>query len=159
MQLTGSCYILMAYDIGHQVDVDASAKLLTVATQRLEIIPRHRAPKHFEYRSKPLRLTQQAEEIRIGNFKTTASVDLILYDFGAVSLCYCVPFNTDMAGLLDLSDCMYDNAAIKLDSQKRVENFLAAIKPSVTRPLVSGFVEDYLVFEIKRNKESPEHKE
>lgn len=157
MQLNGSCYVLMAYDIGTQVNIDACVKLIDAHTERTTIAPRHRAPKHFEYSTPPLRLSQKSEQIAIGAFKTAPSVDLSLFDFGTVSLCYTVPFETTLDGLLDLSAALYENAAIKEDSKKRVEQFMATIKPAVVKPVLSGFVEDYLIFELKRNPLALEH--
>lgn len=149
MRLTGSCYILIAADIGFTVNLDACDKLLTVATKRINIAPRHRAPKHFEYGAKPLRLTQAIEPIKVGAFKTAPSVDLVIFEFGAISLCYNIPFSTNMEGLLDLSDILYDNIDIQENASTRIEELLHTIKPTVSKPYISGFNEDYLIFEIK----------
>jgi hypothetical protein len=145
----------VAYDIGLQIDLDRSAKLMTVATQRMAIAPRHRAPKHFEYRSKPLRLTQRADPLTIAGFTLQGAVDLTLFEFGSLSLAYQIPLDTDLSRLLELSDALYDNALLHTDSELRVRDLLATISPAVTKPNILDYVEDYLIFEIAGSPGDP----
>jgi hypothetical protein len=155
MNINGSCYALVAFDIGQQVDLDKSAKLMTVATHRMTVVPRHRAPKHFEYRSSPLRLTQRADSLSIAGFSSQGAVDVTLFEFGSVSLTYRIPFQTDLMRLLDLSDALYDNAVLRTDAELRVKDLLETIHSAVVKPTISGDVEDYLVFEIARSPDHP----
>lgn len=155
MLFTGSCYALRAYDIGLQVDIDASARLMEVTSERITIVPRHKAPKHFEYKSRPLRLTQPADSLKIGGFSTLAAVELVLFEFGAVSLAYRIPFKATLEELMGLSDALYENALLRQDSQQRSEQLLSCIRPAVVKPSVSRFMEDYLIFEIARGPKDP----
>ena len=148
MNVQGFCYVLVAYDIGQQVDLDRAAQLMKVASQRMSIAPRHRAPKHFEYGAPPLRLTQRADALKVAGFELQSAVDLTLFDFGAVSLAYRIPFNTDLKSLLGLSEELYDNAELRTDSELRVKDLAATIKSVVTKPGIQDFIEDYLIFEI-----------
>ena len=154
--MIGSCYVLLGFDLGFQIDLDAASKLMTETTERMTIIPRHRAPKHFEYRSKPLRVSQRADPVTIGEFATLGAVDLTVYDFGAVSFAYRIPFKTNLSSLLELSDALYDNIRLKQDAQLRVADLLAAIRPAVVKSNITDLVEDYLIFEIVKRPHDPE---
>ena len=82
----GVCYALFAYDAGLAINLDESERRITALTQRAAIRHKRRAPRYFEYRPAPLRVTQEREALGVGAFRTTPSVDAVLYDFGAVSV-------------------------------------------------------------------------
>src|SRR5262247_1838381 len=79
----GTCYLLFAYDIARAIDLDQAERYIVAMKQREALKHRRRAPKYFEYHSPPLRVIQDAQPITIGNYCSGASVDLVLYDFGA----------------------------------------------------------------------------
>src|SRR5262245_26131822 len=87
----GTCYLLFAYDIARAIDLDAAEPHVAAVKQREAVKHSRRAPKYFEYHPPPLRVTQDADPIAIGNYRTNASIDLVLYDFGAVSVVYTIP--------------------------------------------------------------------
>jgi hypothetical protein len=154
MNVKGSCYVLLAYDIGFQINLEECAKLLTVETARLSIAPRQRAPKHFDYRSKPLRLTQRVEAFGVSGFMCVEFVDLTLFEFGAVSLQYRFPFDCELGQLVELSDALYDNKLLRADSEKRVVELMLSIQSAVSRPSIAPSVEDYVVFDVTSRDET-----
>src|SRR5207249_11933857 len=87
----GICYALFAYDAGLAIDLDESERRITAMKQRASIRHKHRAPKYFDYRPAPLRVTQEGTPITLGSFRTMPYVDAVLYDFGAVSVTYQIP--------------------------------------------------------------------
>ena len=128
--------------------MDRAAKLMKVASQRMSIAPRHRAPKHFEYDTAPLRVTQSADPLTVAGFALQGAVDLTVFEFGAVSLAYRIPLNCRLENLLELSEALYDNQELRTDSELRVRDLAAAINAAVIKPGIQDFVEDYLIFEI-----------
>src|SRR5438034_234591 len=78
----GVCYALFAYDAGLAINLDESERRITALTQRAAIRHKRRAPRYFEYRPAPLRVTQEREALGVGAFRTTPSVDAVLSDFG-----------------------------------------------------------------------------
>jgi hypothetical protein len=54
-------------------------------------------------------------------------VDLVLYDFGAVSVIYNIPIQGPLAALLTLSEDLYDNEMLLSDSRVRVEQIIGAL--------------------------------
>src|SRR5437016_6600047 len=144
----GVCYALFAYDAGLAINLDASERRITALTQRAAIRHKRRAPRYFEYRPAPLRVTQEREPLAVGAFRTTPSVEAVLYDFGAVSVTYQVPLAGPLAHLITLAEELYESAVLLADSRRWVEHLLAAIAPAVTRPGLTEFVETYVIFEI-----------
>jgi hypothetical protein len=77
----GVCYAILAYDVGLSIDLEACAQRITTITQRARISPKHRTPLYFAYRLAPLRLTQEAVALPFGDYGSSTSVDVVLYDF------------------------------------------------------------------------------
>jgi hypothetical protein len=144
----GLCYAFFAYEVGLSINLDEAERRITTLKERARIRHKRRAPSYFEYTPPPLRVTQEGEAMRLGPFTTMPAVDLLLYDFGALSVSYTIPLRGSFADLLALSESLYENAALLADSRQRVAQLVADIRPSVVRPSIADFVETYAVFEI-----------
>jgi hypothetical protein len=145
----GTCHLLFAYDIARAIDLNEAEHLVVAKKEREVLKHKRRAPKSFEYHPSPLRITQEADPIAIGNYRTDTSVDLVLYDFGAVSVAYTIPLTGPFAALLTLSNELYEATDLLVDSHKRVERLLEMIRRAVSKPNIAEFVEDYAIFQIE----------
>lgn len=152
--VAGSCYATFAYDIGFAIDLDRAQRHLAAGVHRETMRHHRRAPTYFQFRPAPLGVRQQIGPIAVGTpapgWRTEDVADCTVYDFGAVSVTYRIPIDGPLSGLLDLSDALYDNAALLADSRTRVDRLLATIREAVTGPLVTDLVEDYVVYQIER---------
>jgi hypothetical protein len=144
----GMCYAMFAYDVGLSIDLEACEQRITALTQRATIRHKHRAPPYFEYRPAPLRVTQEAESLSLGAYRSGTSVEAVVYDFGAVSITYHMPIPGHFSALLALSDDLYNNPLLLQDSRQRVEQLLMVIAQAVVRPHIANVVEDYAVFQV-----------
>lgn len=153
---SGCCYAIFAYDVGLAIELDRAEREIQETKQRVSIRHRRRAPRHFEYRPIPVRVTIATEPVALGDFLTDANVDFVLYDFGAISVTYAIPLSGPFSGLLHLSDDLYDNQALLDDSRRRVEQLLDTIASAVTKPLVADVVEDYVVYHIAKTEPAHE---
>jgi hypothetical protein len=145
----GVAYVLFAYDIGLSIALDAAEKRVKAMTERTPIKHQRRAPKYFDFQPIPLRVTQVSSPHRVGTLMTTPAVESVLYDFGAVCVTYQIPLSGPFSGLLALSEALYDNEVLLADSRRLVEELLAGIAPAVARPQISGFYEDYVIFQVR----------
>jgi hypothetical protein len=144
----GKCLSIFVYDIGLSIDLNETEHRLASA-KRETIRHKRRAPKYFDYRPAPIGISQQAESVRVDErFATEPQVDLIVYDFGAVSVIYRITLAGDSSGLLVLSEGLYENQLLLDDSKRRVEDLLKVIQGAVTKANISSFVEDYVIFQI-----------
>jgi hypothetical protein len=144
----GTCHVLFAYDIAFSIDLNEAERRIKDVKQRETIKHKRRAPKYFQYQPPPLRVTHGVQSLIIGEFHTNPSVDIVLYDFGGASVVYSIPIAGPLQRLRLLSNDLYDNLLLLNDSRRRVEQILDAIGPSVTKPSVSQFVEDYVIHQI-----------
>src|SRR5262245_14425782 len=145
----GTCYLLFAYDVARAIDLDQAERHVVAMKQREVLKHGRRAPKYFEYQPPPLRITQDVAPMAIGDYRSGASVDLVLYDFGAVSVTYTIPLMGPLSGLLTLSNDLYEATYLLADSCKHVEQLLALIGTAVSKPDIANLVEDYAVYHIE----------
>lgn len=151
----GVAFVLYAYDVGLSIALDAAEKRVKSMTERTPIKHQRRAPKYFDFQPIPLRVTQVSTPHVFGRFITSPAVETVLYDFGAVCVTYQIPLTGAFSDLLKLSEDLYDNEILLADSRRLVEELLDGIESAVTRPLISGFYEDYVIFQI-REMDGPE---
>ncbi len=145
----GTCYAMFAYDVGRGVDLDKAEGLITAIKQRGRIKHKRRAPSYFDYRPPPLRVTVEIDPLVLGLYRTGPNVDLLLYDFAAVSVTYAIPLDGEFARLLSLSLDLYENELLLADSKRRVDDLLMAIERTVERPHIADSVESYALFLIE----------
>src|SRR5437879_11740140 len=87
----GVCYALFAYDAGLAINLDESERRITALSQRAAIRHKRRAPRYFEYRPAPLRVTQEREPLAVGGFRHTPSVEALRYALGSEPGTHTVP--------------------------------------------------------------------
>jgi hypothetical protein len=152
----GTCQVLFAYDIAFSIALDEAAKLIISHTLRETLKHKRRAPNYFQYQPAPIRFSQTIEQpLQAGGFDSGPEVELVLYDFGAVSVIYSLPFEAPLDRLLTLSCELYENMRYLEDSRTRVEKLMDAIKPAISKPGIPTFVEDYLVFSLPPSNAAP----
>src|SRR5206468_13009151 len=104
-------------DVARAIDLDAAERRLLASAERQTIKHKRRAPAYFEYRPPPLRVTRGGEAHALAGYRTAPGVEVVLYDFGAVSLSYAVPIEGPLAGLPRLAHELWGNE--RLRSEKR----------------------------------------
>ena len=139
--VTGSCFAHFAYDIALGANLEAASTLCR-DTEREELSRKRRTPASFQYRPTPLRIIQNGSPVRVGPMVTLPRIELTLFDFGAVSVAYEIPFHGPLADLLPLSDALYENAALLEDSRKRVADLEWLIRDALDKPHIADFDED-----------------
>jgi hypothetical protein len=145
----GTCYAVFAYDIGWSINLQDVNRRITADTERSRLRYKTRAPQYFEYRPAPVRLVQEGGSIAVGQYQSSPTVEVMVYDFGAVTITYRFPLDGPFEGLLELSESLYENEALLTASRKRIEQLVQAIHPSIERPTIAKEVEDYIIFSIE----------
>ena len=87
----GMAYIIFAYDAARTIDLTEAERRVHEITERPTIAHKRRTPSYFEYQPPPVRFSQESEPVVIGQFATRSTVELMLYDFGAVTIIYALP--------------------------------------------------------------------
>jgi len=153
IHVQGLCWVVFAYDIGMGIDLTRAGPLLDRAMDQSihkdgERRTR-RAPKYFEFRPAPLRVTRPIAPIALKACQTLPVADCTLYDFGAMTVTYLVHADGPLEGLLELSETLYENRALLEGSRAIAEQVLQEVWSAVTRPALAPPVEDYAIYRLR----------
>ncbi len=155
-RVAGNCRFMFAYDAGFQIDLDEARKLTSDATPYQVVRGRRPSPGWFGYQPAPLRLLVNIGSVAIGDYATDATVEMIVYDFGAILVTFNIPFDCPVDRLAALGLALYDNDDLQSRARKSVTDVFESIRNAVERPNLRDIVEDYCVFAIsERDGEEP----
>lgn len=146
----GAACVLFAYDLATSIDLDETERRIKTARQRDTLRHKRRAPQHFDYHPAPLRVAEEAPPVRLGRFESKTTTDIVLWDFGAVSILYSIPIEGPFVDLFALSNDLYDNAELAADSRHRIEKLLPVVKAGGLRANFETPAEDYVIFQIQK---------
>jgi hypothetical protein len=146
---TGLGYAIFAYDAARSIDLAKAEQRTHEATERPTIAHKRRTPSYFEYQPPPVRVSQTAESLRLGELSTRPGVELMIYDFGAVAVIYTLAIDGPFDRLLDISEELYDNEILLADSRRRVDQLLRVIGDAANQAHPSPVVEDYVIFHVE----------
>lgn len=146
----GDCYALFAYDVGFNIDLDEALRRMKGDAERETVQQPRGGPGVLQFTPPPLRIPQAAPTLALGQFQTKGEVEALMYDFGAVSIAYRIPLSGGFDGLLDLSERLYGNPALREDSRRRVEALVHSAGPAIEKAHVPEFFEDYVIYQIER---------
>ena len=145
----GTCFPMFAYEVAQAIDLDAAERRLFEGVERQTIKYKRRAPASFEYRPAPLRVPRGGEPQTGDGWQTMPGVEVVLYDFGAVSVSYAISLTGELTRLPALAEDLWGNERLLKDSRHHVEQLLGALGDAAVRPRIADFVEDYSIFHIE----------
>lgn len=146
---TGTCYALFAYDIGQSINLEEADRRITAGTERGRLRHKTRAPQYFEYRPAPLRLLREGNVLSAGPYRSSPAVEIMIYDFGAVTITYRFALEGPFERLVELSEALYENEALLAESRTRIDHIVGMMAPAIERTRVADEVEDYVIFAIE----------
>jgi hypothetical protein len=155
MRARGTCHVLMAFDVGFEIDLDkAEARL---AAERSDAFKHKRAAPDEPGRARlPLRLTREVEPLALAAHRTDERLEIAIYGFGAVCLTYTLPLDQDVAQLVRTSTELYENAALLADARTRAREILGALGDAVREPFLAEEVEDYVIYGLRAPEDPDE---
>jgi hypothetical protein len=136
-----------AFEVANSIDLDAAERRIAAA-QRQTITEKRRAPSYFEYRPAPLRVTWEALSHQVAGFTTRGAAQLVMYDFGAVSLTFAIPLQGPLQNLIGLGAALRGNAVLQSAARGHVEQLMELLGDAAARTSIAPFVEDYVVFHV-----------
>lgn len=84
----------------------------------------------------------------MAGFATRPSVDLVMYDFGAISLSFEIPLHGPLRELIGLAAALRGNEDLKSEARRHVEQLMELLGDAAVRAQIAPFVEDYVVFQV-----------
>jgi len=147
VRIRGICRASFAWDIGLSIDLARAEERLPISKNR--VVLRHRGRAYpMDTRVLPLRLSLHRDPVQVGARHTSPRVEVVLFDYGAVSIAYTIELDCDLTELPELSDILYDHPGLHIDARATAEQLLAMLDDAVTRPGIAPVVEDYVVFHL-----------
>lgn len=140
--------VLVAYDIGLSIRLDACRAHVGGLEADERIRHKGHAPQYFQFDPTPLRLVREIEPIEVGGRRTSATAEILLYDFGGVSVGYAIPFAGTLPEMIELSCALAGEPRIETHAEQLVAHLLDLIREHVDRPGLADPEEDFLVFQI-----------
>jgi hypothetical protein len=147
----GTCHVYVAFLAASRVDLEqAQAVARARQTERPRFSRGRRAPAYLDFDPLPLQITLPCEPIPIGrgHVATGAAAEVTIFDFGALSVDYRIPFADELLELARLSSALYDHVGLVASARTRVEEIVAILRPALTRERVPDEYEQYVVFDV-----------
>ncbi len=147
----GDILVLFAFDIANEIGLSKIEKILNKkpVEEQLQLV--RPAPKYIKFQVPPVSIQLREQELFLKSGSVKAKVSAKIYDYGVVSIFFKIPIASNLKGLKQQSDEILD-AMQKLQDAAReiVKKIEADIMPAVKTPAKDAFVEDYVIFRVKR---------
>lgn len=140
--------VIHAFDVGLSIDLERAKQSITDLTELAEIKHKGHAPAYFQFDPTPLRVTQRSAPLVCNGAGSSPEVDLVIYDFGGVSVIHEILFSGTFEELIALSCALAGSPTFREDARRRIEHLVAVIEPAVVQANIDELSEDYLVFQI-----------
>jgi hypothetical protein len=151
MRAVGHCHVYYAFLAAQRVDLDrAQAIARARPTERARFQRGRRTPAYLDFDPPPLQITLPCESVPIGvgRFASEAQADVTIFDFGAFSVDFRVPFDASLAELNALSSALYDHAGLLGAARRRVDELARALAPALAGERTPEDHEQYVVFDF-----------
>jgi hypothetical protein len=148
---SGHCHVYFAFLAASRIDLErAQAIVRTRPTERSRFQRDRRAPAYLDFDPPPLQITLPCEPVPVGagRFATEAQVEVTIFDFGAFSVDYRIPFEHAFEDLARLSSALYDHVGLRGAARARVDELVDALRPALTGQREGDVYEQYVVFDF-----------
>ncbi len=147
-RLTGTLHIYVAFDWGDEILLDSVAKIVAASAQ--ELPRRRRTPQSFFYKPPPLHIALSNHRLFLPEIGwVDATVGATIFDFGAVSIAFHVPFCWTQVQLTALAGSLAETAPFVRKARELIEPLHKRLLPAIRDPLwQDDLSEDYIVFQF-----------
>ena len=145
--LSGFLHCFIAFDWGEEVNLDKARHLVPA---QLHNLPRKsRTPASITYQSPPLRFELSPTILALPVLgEVEVQFDLMLFDFGAVSLEMKIPFCLPASKLTQLAGALCDPSIFVKSARAASEPIYLQLRPAIDRPHWIDLSEEYFVFQL-----------
>jgi len=149
----GILHVFVAFDWGDEVQLTAAHQLVEAESHPLPRRPR--TPASIEYRPLPLRIALAPVVLDLPEIGAVSTVgELTIFDFGAVSVAWQVPFTLAGAALARLAGALA-TAPLAAVARQAVEPLYRKLLPAIDDSIWSELSEEYFVFQLQPNAAGP----
>lgn len=147
----GSAYVYYAFDVGNSIDTVKVEQRLSAERIKSATQDKKRQSKYFEFTPPPVRwvLDGPVYELDPG-FRTLARVEMLLFDFGCISVRFDIPIEGSLQRIIDLSVSLYENIRMQEAARSLVEKVMKTIQGAVEKAHIAPRTEDYCIFHFAK---------
>jgi hypothetical protein len=151
MRALGHCHVYYAFLAAQSVDLErAQAIARARPTERPRFQRDRRTPAYLDFDPPPLQVTLPCVPVPVGvgRFTSEAQAAITVFDFGAFSVDFRVPFDATLAELNALSAALYDHAGLLGAARRRVDELALVLAPALSGESSHEDHEQYVVFDF-----------
>ena len=143
----GSAYVYYAFDVGIAIELDKAERLLAATRKKPAAQEKKRQAKYFEFTPPPVRWAEECAVISVGpHYSTLTTAEMLLFDFGSVSVRFEIPIHGPISQIMELSVDLYENARLQDAAKVLVTKLMATLGGVIDKPALAPRVEDYCIF-------------
>jgi len=146
-RVSGECRVMFAFEAGYAVDLARAESRLPAAAR--EALPQsRRLPADSDFTQKPLRFAVEHAAIEVDGLRTATLVEATIYDFGAISVSFRIPFDAATERLAALASALWNNRPLAAAARAVVEDAMRTLGDAIARPDLRAGAEDFVVFVV-----------
>jgi len=150
VRLIGQLIGLFTFDVGYEIDLPRAQALVSEGERETTMSRRRAAPAHLAYATPPVRAPLGTREVRVGSTIVTATASARIHEFGAVTILLQSPLDCALEALPELTSTLAGVGPMEIAARELLERLHERIRPTVTKPGLNPFVEDYYVIQVDR---------
>lgn len=145
----GSAILYYAFDVAAGIDIEKADRLISLEKKKMPVREKKKVAKYFEFTPAPIRVIQNLQPIDVGGgFETIPSAEILIFDFGSISVRFQIPLQGEVDKIIRLSEGLYENEKLSQTARSLVRLLLEEIRPAVDRLDFADRVEDYCIFHL-----------
>jgi hypothetical protein len=149
MRARGHCHVYFAFLAASAVDLErAQATMREQQAVRPRFQRDRRTPAYLDFDPPPLQITLPCEPVPVGALASESQADVTVFDFGAFSVDFRIPFDQPLAELGALSSALYDHTGLLDCARRRVEELRARLGDALAGEGLPDAYEQYVVFDV-----------
>ncbi len=145
---SGHLFFFYAYDAGFEIALD-TARSLCEALDAPGIVGLRPSPPHLQHRPKPLFVPSEAVAVSAAGTSWRLDAAVKIFDFGALSVTLALPLrDLPWEGYCSAAHTLSGCAALEEAARATAARVFERIRPAISRPMLAGLVEEYLLWHI-----------
>jgi len=147
----GECHVYFAFLAAAAVDLERAQEVMREQQATRPRFRRdRRTPAYLDFDPPPLQFTLPCDPVPIGvgAFASEALADVRVFDFGAFSVDFRVPFDAPLGELSALSSALYDHPALLASARRQVDELRARLRLALSGEGSRDVYEQYAVFDV-----------
>ncbi len=145
----GKILVYYIFDLADSVEMEILRQKWTGRSTAIKLVSRRSSPSYLQFDTEPLLLPMGQQKLQLTPDRwLDAEVRAKVFEFGVVSIAWELPFPDDWDSAVEDAQLYIDNQMIADESEKLLEDLMAALQPALVKPYAEHMREDYTIFYV-----------